>query len=194
MVKHLPTMQNTWVRSLGQEDVLVKEMTTHSRTLAWKILWMEEPGKLQSMGLQRVRYDWVTLMSMSISATRVVSSVYLSLLIFLLEIFIPAGTSSSPAFLMMYSAYKLNKQGNNIHTWYTPFQILNQSVVPHPVLTVVSLPAYRFLRRQVRRSGIPISLRISQFIVIYTVKDFGIVNEADVFSGIPLLFLWSNRY
>ena len=57
MVKHLPTMQETWVRSLSQEDLLEKEMTTHSNTLAWKIPWMEEPGRLQSMGLQRVRHD-----------------------------------------------------------------------------------------------------------------------------------------
>ena len=52
MVKHLPTMQETWVRSLSQEDLLEKEMTTHSNTLAWKIPWMEEPGRLQSMGSQ----------------------------------------------------------------------------------------------------------------------------------------------
>ena len=51
--KHLPTMQETWVRSLGREDPLEKEMATHSRTLAWKIPWTEEPGGLQSMGLQR---------------------------------------------------------------------------------------------------------------------------------------------
>ena len=49
-VKHLPAVQETWVRSLGQEDPLEKEMATHSSTLAWKIPWMEEPGGLQSMG------------------------------------------------------------------------------------------------------------------------------------------------
>ena len=132
--------------------------------------------------------------SSSLSAIIWVSSAYLRLLIFLLAILIPACESSTLAFCMIYSACKLNKQGDNIQSWYTPFQILNQSVL-RPVLTVVSLPAYRFLRRQVRWSGIPISLRISQFIVIYTVKDFGIVNESeeDVFSGIPLHFLWSNK-
>ena len=57
MVKRLPAMQETWVQSLGQEDPLEKEMATHSITLAWKIPWMEEPGKLQSMGLQRVGHD-----------------------------------------------------------------------------------------------------------------------------------------
>ena len=51
MVKHLPTMQETQVQSLGREDTLEKEMATHSSTLAWKITWMEEPARLQSMGL-----------------------------------------------------------------------------------------------------------------------------------------------
>ena len=56
-VKHLPTMREIQVRSLGQEDPLEKEMATHSRTLAWKIPWTEKPGRLQSMGLQRVGHD-----------------------------------------------------------------------------------------------------------------------------------------
>ena len=98
--------------------------------------------------------------SSSISVIRVVSSAYLSLLIFLPAILIPACASSSPPFLMMYSAYKLNKQRNNIQCWHTPFPIWKQSVVPCPFLTVASWPAYRFLKRQVRWSGIPISFRI----------------------------------
>ena len=57
MVKCLPVMQETWVLSLGWEDPLEKEMAPHSSTLAWKIPWMEEPGRLQSMGLQRVGHD-----------------------------------------------------------------------------------------------------------------------------------------
>ena len=52
MVKHLPTMRETWVQSLGREDLLEKEMATHSSILAWKIPWMEEPGRLQSTGSQ----------------------------------------------------------------------------------------------------------------------------------------------
>ena len=95
-----------------------------------------------------------------ISAIRVVSSAYLRLLIFLPAILIPAYASSSLAFLMMYSAYKLNKQGDNKQPWRTPFPLRNQSVVPCPVLTVASWPAYRFLKRQVRWPGIPISSRI----------------------------------
>jgi len=56
-VKRLPAMQETWVRSLGWEDPLEKEMATHSSTLAWKIPWTKEPGRLESMGSQRVRLD-----------------------------------------------------------------------------------------------------------------------------------------
>ena len=57
MVKRLPTMQESWVQSLGQEDLLEKEIVTHCSILAWKIPWMEEPGRLQSMGSQRVGHD-----------------------------------------------------------------------------------------------------------------------------------------
>ena len=95
-----------------------------------------------------------------LSAIRVVSSAYLRLLIFLLAILTPACASSSPGFLMMYSAYKLNMQGDNMQPWLTPFLVWNQPIVPCSVLTVASWPAHRFLRRQVRWSGIPISFRI----------------------------------
>ena len=57
MVKHLPTMWKIWVRSLGQEDPLEKEMATHFINLAWQTPWMEESGRLQSMGWQRVGHD-----------------------------------------------------------------------------------------------------------------------------------------
>ena len=56
-VKRLSTMQETQVQSLGWEDPLEKEMAIHSSTIAWKIPWTEEPGRLQSMGLQRVGHD-----------------------------------------------------------------------------------------------------------------------------------------
>ena len=90
-VKHLPTMQETGVQSLGWEDLLEKEVATHLHILR--------------------------------------------LLILLLTILIPACDSSSLAFCMMYSAQKLNKQGENILPCCTPFPILNQSVVPCPVLS-----------------------------------------------------------
>ena len=96
--------------------------------------------------------------SSSLSAIRVVSS-YIS------EVDIsPQNLDFSLCFIqsMMYSAYELNKQGDNIQPWCTPFPIWNQSVVPCPVLTVASWSAYTFLRRQIRWSGIPISLRIFQ--------------------------------
>ena len=95
--------------------------------------------------------------SFSLSAIRVVSSFYLRLLIFLPAVLIPAYASSSLVFLMMYSTYKLNKEGDNIQPRCTPFPILNQSVVPCLVLTVASWPAYRFHRRQVGWSGVSIS-------------------------------------
>ena len=57
MVKHLPAMRETRVRSLGWEDFLEKEMATHSRTVAWRIPWTEEPDRLQSTGSQKVRHD-----------------------------------------------------------------------------------------------------------------------------------------
>ena len=56
-LKHLPAMRETWVQSLGREDPLEKEMTTHSSILTWRIPWTEEPGRLQSTGLQRVGHD-----------------------------------------------------------------------------------------------------------------------------------------
>ena len=91
---------------------------------------------------------------------------------------------------MMYSAYKLNKQGGNIQPWHTPFPVWNQAVVPCPVLTVTSWPAYRFLKRQVRWSGIPISFRIFHSLLWSTLKGFGIVNKAeiDVFLKLSCFF------
>ena len=64
MVKHMSAMWENQVRSLGQEDPLEKEMATHSSTLAWKIPWIEEPGRLQSMGSKRVGHDGATSLSL----------------------------------------------------------------------------------------------------------------------------------
>ena len=103
------------------------------------------------------------LFSSLLSATRVLSCTYLRLLIFLLAILILAFASSSPAFLTMYSAYKLNKQSDKIQPWRTPFPIWNQSVVPCPVLTFASWPAKRFLRR---RSGGLVFPSLEEFSIV----------------------------
>ena len=65
MAKNPPAMWETWVRCLGQEDPLEKGMVTHSSILAWRITWTEEPGRLQSIGLQRVEHDWMNNTHMS---------------------------------------------------------------------------------------------------------------------------------
>ena len=131
--------------------------------------------------------------SSSLSTIRVMLFAYLRLLVFLLAILIPACASKSLACQIMYSVYMLNKQGDSIQSWLTPFPIWNQSV-PCLVLTVDSWPAYRFFRRQVRCSGTSISLRMFHSLLWSTSQSFSIVNEAevDVFSGIILLFLWCN--
>ena len=79
----------------------------------------------------------------------------------------------------MYSAYKLNKHSDSIQPWCTPFLIWNQSVVPCPTLTVASWPAYRFLKRQVRWSGIPSSLRIFHSL-LWSTRSKALVSEAEV--------------
>ena len=114
--------------------------------------------------------------SSSLSAIRVMSSASLRLLIFPPAILIAACASSSLAFHIMYSSCKLNKQGNHIH----PFPIWDQSIVSCPILTVAPWLAYRFLRRQVRWSGSHLLKNFPQFVVIHTVKGFGVVNKAEV--------------
>ena len=87
----------------------------------------------------------------------------------------------------MYSAYKLNKQGDNAHPWHTPFLIWNLSVVPCPILTVVSWPAYRFLKRQVRWSSIPISFRIFQSFLWST-------QSKALAQSIKQMFFWNSLH
>ena len=128
------------------------------------------------------------LFSSSLSTIMVMSSECLRFLMFLLAVLIPACTSSSLAFLMMYSAYKLNEQGDHIQPWCTSFPIWSQTIVPCPVLTVASWPAYRFLGRQVRWSGIPISKNLPQFGVMHTVKGLGVVNKTEVDVLITVIF------
>ena len=95
-----------------------------------------------------------------LSLIKEIPSAYSKLLIFLPAILSLTWDSSSRALPMMYSAEKLNKQDDNIQPSHPPFLIWNQSVVPCPVLTVAFWPEYRFLKMQVRWSGIPICFRI----------------------------------
>ena len=112
------------------------------------------------MGSQKVGCDWVTELSW---------------------ILIPVCASSSPAFHMMYSAYKLKKQGNDIQPWCTPVSIWNQSVVPRPVLSVASWPADRLSLETGQVVWYSHFFKnFPQFVVIYTVKGFGTVNKAEV--------------
>ena len=90
---------------------------------------------------------------------------------------------------MMYSVKKLNKQADNIQPWCTPFPIWNQSVIPCPVLTVASWPAYRVLKRQVRWSGIHISFRIFHSLLWSTQsKAFAYKAEIDIFLELSYFF------
>ena len=82
--------------------------------------------------------------------------------------------------LHFHSAYKLNKQGDSIQSWHTPFLIWKKSIVPFPVLTVASWPACRFLRRQIRWSGMPISLRIFHSLLWSTHSKLFLVNKAEI--------------
>ena len=123
-----------------------------------------------------------------LSAIKLLSSAYLKLLMFLLPILISVCNSSNLIFVMMCSAYRLNKQGDSREPYCTPFSSLNQSIVPFRVLTVASWPSYRFLRRRVRWSGIPISLRTFHSLLWYPQsKGFSVVNETevDVFPKFP---------
>ena len=125
------------------------------------------------------------------SALRVVSSAYLRLLIFLPAILIPACASSSLAFLMMYSSYKLNKQGDNIQPWHSPPNL-------EPVCCSMSSYNYCFLTCiQVSQEASKVVWcsclfkSFPQFVVIHTVKGFSVVNEGEVDIFLEFsLFLW----
>ena len=110
-------------------------------------------------------------------------------LICLPAILIPACASSRPVFLVMYSAYKLNKQHDNIQPWHTPFPIWNQSVFPCPVLTVASWPAYRFLQRQVKWSVIPIFEEFSTVCCDWHSQSLWHSHKAEVDVFLELSFL-----
>ena len=116
--------------------------------------------------------------SSSLSVLKVVSSVYLRLLIFLPAILIPTCASSSPAFLMMYSAYKLNKQRDNIQPWRTPFPIWNQSMFGSNCYFWSCIQVLQEAGKVVWYSHLFKSF--PQLFVIHTVKGFSVVNEAEV--------------
>ena len=108
-------------------------------------------------------------------------STYVKLLIFLLAVLIPACDSSSLAFHMMYCAYKLNKQGDNIQPWHTPFPILKQSVVSCLVLNCCFLTCIQVSQEADEVVWYShLFKNFPQFIVMHTVKGFSIVNEAEV--------------
>ena len=153
MILELPKI-NSLIVSIVSPSICHEVMVLDTMILVFPMLNFKPTFSLSSFTFIK------RLFSFSLSAISVVSSAYLKLLTFLPAILILAYASSSPVFLMMYSAYKLNKQGDNIQPWCTPFPIWKQSVVPSPVLTVASWPACRFLKRQVRWPGIPISFRI----------------------------------
>ena len=119
-----------------------------------------------------------------LSVIRMVSSTYLMFLMFLPPILIPAYNSSSLAFLIVCSAYRLNRHGDSRQPCHTSFSTLNQSVVPYRVLTAASSPTYRFLRKQVRWSGFLRAFHFfksfPQFIMAHTVKVFAVVDETEV--------------
>ena len=118
-------------------------------------------------------------------ALRVVSSAYWVFLIFLKAIFIPSWASSSPTFCRMYSACKLNKQGDNMHSWHTLFPIWNQFVVPCLVVTVASCPALRFLKIVLHTSKMVLYSHhfknFIQYLVTHTARWFSVVSGRDIF-------------
>ena len=119
--------------------------------------------------------------SSSLSVITVVSSVYLRFFIFLPAILILAWASSSPAFHMIYSAYKLNKQGNNMQPWRAPFPIRKQSIVSCVVLTVVSWTCTQVSQEAGKVAWyFQLLKNFPQFVVIHKVKGFGVVNEAEI--------------
>ena len=112
------------------------------------------------------------LYSSSLSAIRVVSSAYLRLLMFLLAILIPACDSSSPAFLMMYSTHRLNKQGDNIQPYSTPFPILNHSIVSCLVLSVAYCPCIQVSQKTNKVVWYSLHFKnFLQFVVIHSQRS-----------------------
>ena len=129
------------------------------------------------------------------SAIRAVLSACLRLPIFLQAVWIPASASSSPAFRMMYCASELNRQGDNIQPWCSPFPNLTQFFIPCLFLTVASWPVCSACWRQVCFSATPRSWRIFHSLLWSTESKalFCVVNEAEVDVSVESpAFLWSS--
>ena len=143
-------------------------MAIHFSTLAWKIPWEEEPGRLQSMELLRVGHDLATSLSLSLFT------------------FMHWRKKWQPTPVLLPGESQGWQSLVGCHLWgrteldTTEAIRSSSSIFPFMVLTVDSWPAYRYLRRYVRWSGIPISFRIFQIVVIHIVKGFGIINKAEV--------------
>ena len=148
------------VNHKGKEGAWLNRKRFKGIKITKKLIWGAVCTILNSFFILLFHLFKRLVSSSLLSAIRVVSSAYLNLLIFLPAVLIPAYDSPSPAFHMIYSACKLNMQCDNIQPWCTAFPIWNQFIVSCPVLPVTSWPAFRFLRRQIRWSGIPMSLRI----------------------------------
>ena len=161
---------------------LFEVMGPETMTLIFWMLSFKPAFSLYSFTFIRRPFSYSLFSSM-----RVVSSAYLRVLIFLLIVVIPPCASFILAFHMMYSSYKLNKQDDNKHPWSTPFPIWNQSIVPCVILTIASLPAYRFLRRKIRWSHISFFLILFHSLLWSTQsRAFNMVNEAEV------VFYWNS--
>ena len=131
---------------LGHLSAPAPSIQNHASNLDWRfVFWML--SFKSSFSLSSFTFIKRLFNSSSVSAISVHLFAYLRLLIFLLATLISAYDSSSLTFQMMYSVYKLNNPGDNMQPWCTLSPILNQSVVPYPVLTVASWSAYRFLGR-----------------------------------------------
>ena len=141
-------------------------------------------------------FHWETLQFFFTFCIRVVSFAYQRLLIFLPEILIPAYASSRLAFCMMYSAYKLNKQGDNIQSWRTPFLIWKQSVGSMSSSNCCFLTCVQISQEAGQVVWYShLFQNFPQFVVIHTVKGFGIVNKAEIYVllELSLFFWWSSE-
>ena len=168
--------------------MLEKGTATHFSILAWRIPWTEETGRLQSMDSQRVGHSWV-IFTFFFFCHRVVLTMYLKLFIFLLAVSIPASVSSSPALGLMYSAYNLNKQGDNIQTWHIPFLIesVRCSLFGFNCCILTCIQVFQEAGKAIWYPHL--FKNFPQFVVIHTDKGFSIVNRAKSSLLIVLVFL-----